>query len=130
MISSPFLKIVVVLEELDEGILLFVDVFSVLDDVLSEGDRNCSVLVDAGLSSTDDDDDDDDEEDDDDDDDDDFCSDEFCSDEEELEDEVLEELLDALNTGVELFFSDSAQPARTAAASIKAIIPRFLIIPP
>lgn len=125
----------VVLEELDEGILLFVDVFSVLDDVLSEGDRSCSVLVDAGLSSTDDDDDDDDEEDDDDDDDeddddDDFCSDEVFSDEEELEDEVREELLDALNTGVELFFSDSAQPARTAAASIKAIIPRFLIIPP
>ena len=107
----------VVLEELDEGILLFVDVFSVLDDVLSEGDRSCSVLVDAGLSSTDDDDDD-------------FCSDEVFSDEEELEDEVREELLDALNTGVELFFSDSAQPARTAAASIKAIIPRFLIIPP
>ena len=116
----------VVLEELDEGILLFVDVFSVLDDVLSEGDRSCSVLVDAGLSSTDDDDDDDDE----DDDDDDFGSDEVFSDEEELEDEVREELLDALNTGVELFFSDSAQPARTAAASIKAIIPRFLIIPP
>lgn len=107
MISLPFLKIVVVLEELDEEISLLEEWLSVLVEVLSAGDKKCSVFDEEKSTSLDDD---------------------ALFDEELLS--VGEELADAPNTETELFFSDAEQPASKTAARPAANNLLFIINPP